>query len=433
MPFQVQSARVGIAPLSLMPSLRDRLETAISVVAETCAHCSPTAPPLQANTVVVAADDYDTLLALLQLHHLVLTTVAGVAEYRASIRSAPEVGTNGDEDPLDEDTDTDATPPSKAQGVSSNKGEDNRKGFNAGRPASASDAMNLARRNSPEGAPVQADMQARGGVPRRERIAAKASAVASAARTRLALMKAWRDVSEAGPAAQLQQNGSSFASLLRAAGERAEGAKGADVARRTTAESFLREACRRARQRLASMGGDGDADEQRRLHGGSLNAKCASTVKQGGVEGCLAGPLATPSVNLPRLEDVEKVVFAGEQPATGDPKPSSHPPVSEECLLCGAGMMDNDGAGGEQGGGNSVSSMGGAQDLPGWAVCLRGHRLRRCMDTLTPSLAIGYKRCEVCRCILELSSPADGGLSTTRGRRACVFCDVLLVSAAGMV
>ncbi|CAM9208782.1 unnamed protein product [Scytosiphon promiscuus] len=93
-------------------------------------------------------------------------------------------------------------------------------------------------------------------------------------------------------------------------------------------------------------------------------------------------------------------------------------------------------------------------ELPGWAVCRRGHRVRRCMDTLAPSVGLGYRRCEVCRCVrippAEGSSPPGvvevglgsgggafgaGGASSSSALEGstCVFCNVLLATDGSAV
>ncbi|CAM9117502.1 unnamed protein product, partial [Pylaiella littoralis] len=129
----------------------------------------------------------------------------------------------------------------------------------------------------------------------------------------------------------------------------------------------------------------------------------------------------------------------------------------------GGGGGTSDGKGGDgpaRGGGNNAETTPAASAaapapasspllyFPGWAVCSRGHRVRRCMDTLSPALGVGFRRCEVCRCVLVSPySDEDGdggggdGWAAERGgvprgrerRSACVFCNILLASEGSAV
>lgn len=184
----------------------------------------------------------------------------------------------------------------------------------------------------------------------------------------------------------------------------------------------------------------------------------------------LAGPLAIPPLDLPCKKDVVKALFLEER-GGGDgggerlPAVAGKPSLSEVCLFCGGPVLSGPAVDSEAGApavatvaaGTAGRSMQNGQaatvvgegveeevgtrelspELPGWTVCRLNHRLRRCMDTLAPTLAVAYRRCEVCRSLVEVSASSDtcggvavggAGSASERERCTCFFCDVLLVS-----
>lgn len=255
-------------------------------------------------------------------------------------------------------------------------------------------------------------------------------------------------------------------------------------------ERCLREACLLTRARV-----EADRQERRRLRlgqgrgGGATGGEILRGASAGSVEagggtnanmgmGFLAGPLATPPIDIPRKADVEKAMLRrqhGDHNGSGGssvravpPFPSSSSPISpEKCGLCGAqvvevspeGRVGGGGGGGVGGGATSRGSGGGeggatprgaaglgtSLELPGWTVCRMGHRLRRCMNSLLPSLAVEYRRCEVCRSVMEMPLSSNdgcggggggggvgegGGCELPQERCVCVFCNVLLASGS---
>lgn len=388
--------------------------------------------------------------------------------------------------------------------------------------------------------------------------AARASAAESATRTRLVLLRAWERLQAVMPGSAREGSGGVDAGTASNGGgvdagsggalgagvlqqqhhPPAPGASAMPATERAALQRCLREACWLARSRLGTPPGrPGQGVEEPAAAvgcAGGAGAAGANGVNGGagggaeGVDGggCLAGPLATPVMDLPRAADVQAALSlltkegdnqenGSRRDGDGSPRApvaakrasctSSSPPSSsdEGCLLCGAPVLspsdraavgagaggvgakpgdDGDsprakappgGAGGEKSGsvdggevggggegkkGGAVDAIGaaGKLELPGWAVCRRGHRLRRCMETLAPALGVSYRRCEVCRCVLvspdsfpgpEVSEGGGGGaggrhgvLDQARGsalwmreRSACVFCNVSLAPGSSAV
>ncbi|CAN0142449.1 unnamed protein product [Ectocarpus fasciculatus] len=381
-------------------------------------------------------------------------------------------------------------------------------------------------------------------------LAARASAAASAARTRLALMRAWEQVpllpgdvgsgvGRATPAEAPKDAVSATTAVVNGGG----GGSGVDEEGRTAAGTNVvqqRQPAAAAKQRAAA---------ERCLRAACWLARARSRSARGRAGGTaggfLAGPLVTPIIDLPPERDVraallqaegsEKMHYNGRERGRDDdsrgrvegaaghaaaPAPLSssagpHSSAGEEtCLLCGAPILSDaaaaaaaaataaacagayadgppargtssivstpvgtggspaggGGGGGGGGGHGKVGSRttgeenvvkreytgGGGEDavvageleLPGWVVCRRGHRFRRSMDTLAPIPGVGYRRCEVCKCVRALSpSRCDeehglGGVASGGSRSdlalpsdgsTCVFCNVMLASCGSAV
>lgn len=370
-------------------------------------------------------------------------------------------------------------------------------------------------------------------------LAARASATESATRNRLVLLRAWERLQASVPASAADtsregsagahagtvSNGSGSSNIVDAgSGGGALGvppvlqqqhpptldasSSSSIAAQRAASERCLREACWIARSRPCSTAPDRRPEQPAEQPGsiaGSAVAAGANGANGGaggaagvGVGECLAGPSATPVMDLPREADVRAALslLVGEREnqanggrrRDGDGPPgtpgaaakrasaASLPEEDEECLLCGApvlklgdraaatvaagagagsGNTDVDGAVGDGGEGtgavDAAEATGGVLELPGWAVCRRGHRLRRCMDTLAPTAGVDYRRCEVCRCVLVTPDSFPGPEGDARGEEsrvwgrgwgkgswmremsACVFCNVLLSSGSSAV
>eukprot|EP00752_Nemacystus_decipiens_P005027 g4567.t1 len=385
--------------------------------------------------------------------------------------------------------------------------------------------------------------------------AARASAAESAIRSRLVLLRAWERLQAgmaAADAARERAGRAGAGTVQNGGGAPAPAAPppvlqqhhppvpgahwSATVAQGAASERCLRDACWLARlQPDPAPARPGQGTEQPGRSAGGAGAAGANGVSgagapSAGVGGFLAGPSATPAMDLPRKADVRAALSllseerdsqangggrwrGGDMDGGGPPgapgaavgvkraSAASLPYEDEVCLLCGSPVLrvgectsarvakevtaGVGGSGPEPGGGSGGSDArappggdaekngnvgvgagaesggegekAGAADatgvleLPGWAVCRRGHRLRRCMDTLAPALGVGYRRCDVCRCVLVLpesfpvpevgegggevgvSRKDRGKASWMRERSSCAFCNVSLSSGSSAV
>lgn len=432
-------------PFSLVPALRRALESTItdvariSGIAESHTYVNgnarlgveiPFRPWLGTRSSSNSISS-SVLWDLLRLHHLVLATQASVTSYKASVRVPEQVGTVGvdgennfgeDED----DSDLEAGSEYDSKGVV--------EANNASKGVKEGDGV-LVEGETGEGARKLAGRgRASSTKLRPEEVAVRSAASAAAARARLVLVKAWEVVapppwhpgcSSGNRAMAGTTNGGTFASDFWS------------PSARVSAERSLLYA-----YRLASL------REQ------------MSPVAASGGKGPLVGPLVEPPIDLPPRSEVEKLVLGGG----GTHPTTSTSRYSETCLLCRAAMREEGFAEAERnpcaeksiGRGEGLSTVSpllqpeASPCLPGWAVCMRGHRLRRCMDTLEPTLAVSYRRCEVCRCVLEVGPSSDStllgemglggrawvsetgvkGVESERERCTCLFCDVLLLSGS---
>lgn len=307
-------------------------------------------------------------------------------------------------------------------------------------------------------------------------------APALAARTRLSLLQAWKQVlcwrertkinaSHArGPLVDSGTPRNGVGTISRGLVENMAGeqgvssvmgsvGEGADVI--SSVERVLGEACRRGRIGGRSGGDNLDVAHRRAPADGAQSGEAAA----------VGSTTAVPSfieMDIPCLAEVERTLADGSAatPAlksnsgSGEPPSIATAPSVERCLLCMADMIGIEGtainqsaddsgmrrkdaggrtfegaAGAEAGGGESGDKEeGGILELPGWATCRRGHRFRRCMDTLAPTMSVEYRRCDVCRCVMEMGGSSRGEAVARsvieRERGTCVFCDVL-VTATG--
>lgn len=323
--------------------------------------------------------------------------------------------------------------------------------------------------------------------------AAVAAAIRPAvtARTRLVLLRAWQQVLRARerPSASTEMSSASGGSAESeaAVGPVSTSAAAREDGRRpvvqptvvgafgapeteviTRAAMFLREACRRVRGSGDDDGGGGGGGPGSRK-GARANNSQESTVEEDPV-----------LIRLLRSADVERTLFQLElfSPGTlasnrgrdrgGDdslPVAKEADASIEKCLLCRADMVGPEGSFGRgsrgavgngkgvtekpaPGQGSDVEGGISGLELPGWAVCARGHRLARCMDTLAPTLSVDFRRCEVCRSVVEVSeavASAGGGEAGGSRRRpirdevlargivqckrgTCVLCGILVTA-----
>lgn len=290
-------------------------------------------------------------------------------------------------------------------------------------------------------------------VKRLQAVATRASAVAAAARTRLALVKAWEVLSSPAVAAASTPTANASSTndvcdkpTLKATCAVQRDHRGSGMGAKSTsiapdvARAVLERACRLARVRVSFVGKDVDG-------GGNID--------RGKGVGLLAGPLASPMIDVPRRADVEKAVVtsgSGDDGAERKDDSSSSKAdgvavprrgAEEACLLCGAAVDQEAGMSGNE------AEAAPVESLPGWAVCRRRHRVRRCMHSFAPTLAVEFRRCQVCRCVLEITSSQDGRShnpssgqdgaqdakdeGNERHRGVCVFCNVLLVPSGSNV
>ncbi|CAM9743384.1 unnamed protein product, partial [Discosporangium mesarthrocarpum] len=134
----------------------------------------------------------------------------------------------------------------------------------------------------------------------------------------------------------------------------------------------------------------------------------------------LAGPLASPPLDLPPLEETKALLDwaaeagawagagagarAGEhEDAEGGRSASADSTRSlrECCGICGAPVPGIPGVNAssvaEAGPGAGTGTGAGQLQLPGWACCARGHRVSRCMRSLVARVDLDYGRCGLCR------------------------------------
>ena len=365
-----------------------------------------------------------------------LATQASVASYKASVRFPEMVGTiaaDGEDgrgpgsgvnlDDVDDDSDD-------GDG-DSDDGEGGVEGISRGSGSPGPTPLSPTSLSGPGGSSVAVATKRRP-----EEVATRASVRASAARARLVLLKAWEAVASSTNSGVSRdekttttepENGSVRARDILSP-------PGLAVARR-----FLLQACRLAALRVG--GQEGVASSKGEV------SPSKTLPPANGAEGYLAGPMPKPPLDMPPRADVERALLVKD----GDSLAQALLP-SEKCLLCGAAMREEALAeqcrGNEPVAGHSTGSVWlrpeVSPNLPGWAVCQRGHRMQRCMNTLEPTLAASYRRCEVCRCLLEVGPAADvaplsdtdtdwrawasGGLRSERERCFCLFCDVLLLT-----
>ncbi|CAN0234711.1 unnamed protein product, partial [Ectocarpus sp. 12 AP-2014] len=383
-------------------------------------------------------------------------------------------------------------------------------------------------------------------------LAARASTAASAARSRLALMRAWEQVrllpgdvasgvGRATPTTVPKDAVSATAAAVHRGGGSGGSVDDVDGTAAGTGAVQQRQPAAVAKQRAA-------AERCLRAACGLASARSRSALglTGGTAGGFLAGPLATPVIDLPLEQDVRAALLEPEgsrkmhdngvrhgsedisrggvegvtgqaaAPALLSSSAGPHSAAGEEtCLLCGAPILsdaaaaaaaaaaavaaaravasaddpracgtssivstpagvgaspaggggggggggdgkvesrtageENASTSGRKGGGGEDGVLAGELELPGWVVCHRGHRFRRSMDTLAPIPGVGYRRCEVCRCVRALSpscrdeedglgvggsggSPAD--LASPPDGSTCVFCNVMLASCGSAV
>lgn len=367
----------------------------------------------------------------------------------------------------------------------------------------------MGRRRTREELEAEADAQAQA-VAQAQTALAAAARPAAAARTRLVLLRAWQQVlrattehlgteqpCESMEVAQVENSASA------PAGEAAlVGPVGTDVylfgghvqeepevvAR---AARFLRDACRRARRGgVGVVGGtvggavDGNEAGGRRSGDGSDDGGCGGDCggarnghddTQQGAQGVQDDAVL---VQLLRSSAVERALDSniptrGSDSASENVGISTAAAAAEKCLLCRADMAGPEGgmyhrlntgsvsngqasgkqaairvaapAGGQDGRCGKAAGLEGLE-LPGWAVCRRGHRLTRCADTLVPTLSVDFRRCEVCWSVIEVLRNSVGGKRgsgngvaaynwdtvlrgmVARERGVCVLCDVLVTT-----
>lgn len=413
----------GKEPFSLVPALRRALESTITAAArvsgfdESNGHInsnSRSGAEIPFRPLLGTRNSSSVLWDLLRLHHLVLATHASVTSYKASVRAPGQVGTVGadGENNVGEDEDDSDLEAGCEYGNNNGIVETS----NASKGVKEGEGV-LVDGETGEGTKKSAG-RGRASATKKE-VAMRSAASAAAARARLVLVRAWEVVAQP----PWHPGGSG--------GNRA-------VAGTTNGGTFARDFWSPS-TRVAA--------ERCLLYAYRLTALREQTSPVvAGQLGLLAGPLAEPPIDLPPRSEVEKLVLGG-----GGAHPSS-----ETCLLCRAAMREEGFVEAEgRSIGRSTMSPGlqpeASPCLPGWAVCLRGHRLRRCMDTLEPTLTVGYRRCEVCRCVLEVGQSSvntflgemglggrawvsgtgvKGIVDSERERCTCLFCDVLLLSGS---
>lgn len=418
----------GKEPFSLVPALRRALESTITAAAarvsgfnESNAHvngnsCSGAEIPFR--PLLETCSSSSALWDLLRLHHLVLATHASVTSYKASVRVPEQVGTvgaDGENNVGEDEDDSDLETGCEYGNNSIVEARNASKGVKEGEGVRVDGEKGEGTKKSAGRGRVSTT---------KNEVAMRSAASAAAARARLVLMRAWE------VAAQPPRHPGGSSENRVVVGTNVGGTSARDFW--SPSAQVSAERCLLYAYRLIAL------REQ------------TSPVMAGHL-GLLAGPLVEPPIDLPPRSEVEKLVLGG----------SGAHPSSETCLLCRAAMRDEGSVEAEMrsiGRGEERSTVSpwlqqneASPCLPGWAVCLRGHRLRRCMDTLEPTLAVSYRRCEVCRCVLEVGPSSDStvpremglggqawvsgtdvkGVDSERERCTCLFCDVLLLSGSG--